>query len=188
MERYFSDVRHTDVTDYLIEGGIKALLVNAERLMKNPNNLDARAEVQWLASVAHNNLLDAGRAADWGSHRIEHELSAQYGLTHGEGMAVVFTAWTKYAAGIKPWKLAQLANRVFGVDCFDHTEEEMAYILSERLRTYFKSLGLRTTLSEMGIDDTHFEEMAKRATKGGTVGHYIPMNAEAFVKVLRLAI
>ena len=77
MERYFSDVRHTDVTDYLIEGGIKALLVNAERLMKNPNNLDARAEVQWLASVAHNNLLDAGRAADWGSHRIEHELSGQ---------------------------------------------------------------------------------------------------------------
>lgn len=188
MERYFSDIRHTDVTDYLIEGGIKALLVNAERLMKNPNNLDARAEVQWLASVAHNNFLDAGRAADWGSHRIEHELSAQYGLTHGEGMAVVFTAWTQYAAGIKPWKLAQLANRVFGVDCFDHTEEEMAYILSERLRTYFKSLGLRTTLSEMGIDDTHFEEMAKRATKGGTVGHYIPMNAEEFVKVLRLAI
>lgn len=93
LERYFSDVDHTDVTDYLIEGAVKALLVNGERLVKHPDDLNARAEVQWLASIAHNNLLDTGRIADWGSHRIEHELSAQYGITHGEGMAVVLVAW-----------------------------------------------------------------------------------------------
>ena len=101
LERYFSDEKNSDTTDYLIEGAIRALLVNADRLLVDPANINARAEIQWLASVSHNNFLDAGRRADWGSHRIEHELSAQYNITHGEGMAVVFTAWTKYIADIK---------------------------------------------------------------------------------------
>lgn len=188
LERYFSDVKHTDVTDYMIEGGIKALMLNAERLMKDPQNIDARAEVQWLASVAHNNFLDAGRAADWGSHRIEHEISAQYGITHGEGMAVVLCAWTKFAAKEKPWKLAQLADRVFGVDRFNYTEEEMALILSDKLREYFRMLNLKTTLTEMGIGKEHFEEMAARATRNGTVGHYILLDAEKFRQILELAI
>lgn len=189
LERYFSDVKHTDVTDYLIEGGIKALLVNAERLLQNPKNLDARAEVQWLASVAHNNLLDTGRAADWGSHRIEHELSAQYGLTHGEGMAVVLTAWTKYMAKEKPWKLAQLSQRVFGTDAFNYSEEESALILSQKLKAFFQSLGLRVTLQELNISREHFEEMALRATKDGsqTVGHYVLLDQQRILDILELA-
>ena len=133
LERYFSDVKNSDTTDYLIEGAIRSLLLNGERLIKDPKDINARAEIQWLASVAHNNFLDAGRAADWGSHRIEHELSAQYNITHGEGMAVAITAWVKYMAGVKPWRPALLATRVFGVDSYDHDEEERARILSEVL-------------------------------------------------------
>ncbi|MFP9075864.1 iron-containing alcohol dehydrogenase, partial [Enterococcus faecalis] len=63
------------------------MLLNADRLLDDLSDINARAEIQWLASVAHNNFLDAGRSADWGSHRIEHELSAQYHIVHGEGMA-----------------------------------------------------------------------------------------------------
>lgn len=187
LERYFSDVKHTDVTDYLIEGAVQALLINGERLMKNPQDFDARAEIQWLASVAHNNLLDTGRIGDWGSHRIEHELSAQYGITHGEGMAVVLVAWTKYVAKVKPWKLAQLAVRVFHVDSFNYSEEEQAEILSEKLQDYFSSLHLKTTLSELGIGEEHFAQMAERATKNGPVGHYVPLDKERFIEVLKLA-
>ena len=89
LERYFSDEKYSDTTDYLIEGAIRALLVNADKLIANQKDVNARGEIQWLASVAHGGFLDAGRRADWGSHRIEHELSAQYNITHGEGMAVV---------------------------------------------------------------------------------------------------
>ena len=188
LERYFSDAKHSDTTDYLIEGAIKALLLNADRLIENPQDVNARAEVQWLASVAHNNFLDAGRIADWGSHRIEHELSAQYGITHGEGMAIVFTAWTKYAAEVKPWRLALLASRVFGVDAYDYTEKERALKLSEILETFFKKIGVKTRLTELGISDKDFDTMAKRATRNGTVGHYIPLDAKAFTEVLKLAI
>lgn len=188
LERYFSDEKYSDTTDYLIEGAIRALLVNADRLLKDPKDVNARGEIQWLASVAHNNFLDAGRRADWGSHRIEHELSAQYNVTHGEGMAVAMTAWTKYMAVKKPWRLALLASRVFGADPYDYSETERAFILSEKLEAFFRKLGLKVRLSELGIDDKDFEVMAKRATRNGSVGHYEPLDAEAFVEILKLAL
>lgn len=190
LERYFSDVEHTDVTDYLLEGAVRALLVNGDKLMRNPKDLNARAEIQWLASIAHNNLLDTGRIADWGSHRIEHELSAQYGITHGEGMAVVMTAWLRYAAKVKPEKPAQLAQRVFGIDSFNHTPEEMVLLLSDKLELFFKELGLATTLRELGITEEHFEVMANRATKDGAqpVGHYILLDPVRFTEILKLAL
>ncbi|MCR4775010.1 MAG: iron-containing alcohol dehydrogenase [Saccharofermentans sp.] len=188
LERYFSDERNSDTTDYLIEGAIRALQVNARRLIKDPTDINARAEIQWLASVAHNNFLDAGRSADWGSHRIEHELSAQYNITHGEGMAIVFVAWTKYMAKIKPWRLALLASRVYGKDPYDFNEEERAFLLSEELEKFFVSLGLKTRLNQLGIDDKDFEVMAKRATAGGNVGHYVPLDAQKITDILKLAL
>ncbi len=188
LERYFSDELHSDTTDFLIEGAIRALLVNGDRLIADPTDINARGELQWLASVAHNNFLDAGRRADWGSHRIEHELSAQYNITHGEGMAVVLVAWTKYMAERKPWRPALLAARVFGADTFLYSEKERAYILAGELERIFRKLSLRTTLTELGIDDRDFEIMAKRATRNGTVGHYLPLTAEAITDILKLAL
>lgn len=188
LERYFSDEKNSDTTDYLIEGAVRALLVNADRLIEDPTNINARGEIQWLASVAHNNFLDAGRSADWGSHRIEHELSAQYNITHGEGMAIVFTAWTKYIADIKPWRLALLASRVYGKDPYDYSEKERALLLSDELEKFFKKLGIKTHLSELGIDGKDFEVMAQRATKGGNVGHYVPLDSQKIVEILKIAL
>ncbi len=190
LERYFTHVKNVDTTDFLIEGAIKALIINAERVMENPSDYHARAEIQWLASIAHNNLLDTGRIACWGTHRIEHELSAQYGITHGEGMAVVFIAWIKHMALRKPVKLAQLANRVFHCDYHDYSEEKAAMYLSKELTCFFKSLQLKITLSELAIDSTDFEEIALRATHNDTepVGHYIPLYSKDIVDILTLAL
>ena len=188
LERYFSDAKNSDTTDYLIEGAVRALLVNARKLKADPEDLNARAEISWLASVSHNNFLDAGRIADWGSHRIEHELSAQYNITHGEGMAVVFTAWTKYLADIKPWRLAQLASRVYGYDPVNYDEKERALLLSEELERFFRSLDLKTHLTELGIGDEDFDLMAKRATGGKTVGHYLPLDDRKIIDILKIAL
>ena len=205
LERYFSDEKNSDTTDYLIEGAINALLLNGRRVIELidkfspdgkipdelaslPEYINAKAEIQWLASVAHNNFLDAGRSADWGSHRIEHELSAQYNITHGEGMAIIFTAWTRYVAGVKPWRPALLANRVFKIDSYDYNEEERALLLSEKLKEFFKSLGIAVTLGELGIGDADFEAMAERATRNGAVGHYVKLDKERFVEVLKEAL
>lgn len=188
LERYFSDELYSDTTDYLIEGAIKALLVNTDKLLVNLEDVNARGEIQWLASVAHGGFLDAGRSADWGSHRIEHELSAQYDLVHGEGMAIVMSAWIRYIAKYKPWRAALLANRVYGVDAHNYSEQERAYILADKLNEFFKKIGLKTRLSELDIDDSDFKIMAQRATKNGKVGHYLPLDTEDIIKVLELAL
>lgn len=199
LERYFSDTTDSDTTDYLIEGAIKALLVNANRIIElyrensveelqdSREYLDAKAQIQWLATVAHNNFLDAGRRADWASHRIEHELSAEYNITHGEGMAVVLLAWIRYMANEKPWRPALLASRIYGADSYDYSSRQQALILADRFEELFKTLEIATTLQELNIDNTRFEIMAKRATRNGAVGHYLPIDETRFVDILKLA-
>lgn len=189
LERYFTMTEYVDTTDFLLEGAIKALILNASRLKKNPADYNARAEIQWLACIAHNNILDTGRATDWASHRVEHELSGQYNITHGEGMAIVLVAYVRYMAKLAPEKMAQLANRVYDVDYHDYSTEEMALILAEKLKSFFSELGLATSLAQLNIDSRHFDEMAQRATgANGTVGHYIPLDKKAFIEVLNLCL
>lgn len=190
LERYFTNTEHVDTTDYLIEGAIKALMLNGERVMETPQDYNARAEVQWLASIAHNNLLDTGRASDWASHRVEHEISAQYGITHGEGMAIVLLGYLEYIAKNHPHKTAQLANRLYQVDYNNYNECEMTLILRNHLSQFFKKLNLKTSLKELNITEEHFMEMALRATNNNQskVGHYYPLDKDKFIEVLKLCL
>ena len=103
-------------------------------------------------------------------------------------MAVVLVAWTKYMAERKPWRPALLATRVFGADSFLYNEKERAYILADELERFFKKLSLKTTLTGLGIGTDDFAVMAKRATRNGAVGHYLPLTAEAIQDILKLAI
>ena len=104
-------------------------------------------------------------------------------------MALVLTAYIRYMAEKKPEKPAQLARRVFGIEPNDYDSTEAAYVLADEFEAFFKSMKLRTRLSEFGIGDTHFEEMALRATKGDTikVGHYTGLDAKECIEVLKLA-
>lgn len=190
IERYYSDIEYTDTTDYMIEGLLKALILNSYRLINNPSDINARSEVFLMSIFSHNNILDSGRMADWASHRIEHEISAEYDITHGEGMAVVLVAYTKYLATRKPNKLAQLANRLFNIDYANHSKEEMALMLAENLEKFYIDLGLRTRLSKFNIDDSNFEKMALRATKNDTtkIGHYLGLDSKEIIEVLNIAL
>ena len=190
IERYYSDIEYTDTTDYMIEGLLKALILNSYRLINNPSDINARSEVFLMSIFSHNNILDSGRMADWASHRIEHEISAEYGITHGEGMAVVLVAYTKYLATRKPNKLAQLANRLFNIDYANHSKEEMALMLAKNLEKFYIDLGLRTRLSKFNIDNSNFEKMALRATKNDTtkIGHYLGLDSKEITEVLNIAL
>lgn len=190
LERYFSEVDHTDITDYLLEGAIRATLVNGVKLMGDLENYDLRAEMSLTAIIAHNNSLELGREPDWGSHRIEHELSGQYGVVHGEGMVVVTLAWMKYVSRFSPKQFVKYGIRVFEIDPVIYTEGEIIDLAIEKTKEFFVKLGMKTTLTELEIDDTHFETMADRATKGDmqTVGHLKSLNSSDIVEILKLAI
>ena len=96
MERYFTSVKNVELTDRLCEATLKTVINNAPILMKEPKNYDARAEIMWAGSIAHNDLLGTGRQGDFMSHMIEHELSGIYDIAHGAGLSIVFPAWMKY--------------------------------------------------------------------------------------------
>lgn len=189
MERYFTRVEHVELTDRLITAGMKTILHNAPKVMANPRDYDAMAEVMWTGTLAHNTLLHTGRVGDWGSHKVEHELSASYDIAHGAGLSIVFPAWMKYAVKQYPHKLAQFATDIFDVpECFG-SETEIALEGISRLEAFYRSLNMPTRLSEAGILGADYAALATRAlpTEESSVGFYIPLHRQDIVEIYKLA-
>ncbi|MEF2794605.1 MAG: iron-containing alcohol dehydrogenase, partial [Hydrogeniiclostridium sp.] len=116
MERYFTNTAHVDLTDRLCESTMRTVMLHAGRVLENKRDYDAWAEIMWAGTIAHCNLLGTGREQDWASHNIEHELSAQYDIAHGAGLAIIFPAWMKYVNACNRGRFVQFAVRVMGVD------------------------------------------------------------------------
>lgn len=190
LERYFTTVKDVNLTDRLIEGAIEGLMVTASKLQKNPEDYQVRAEIMWAAIVAHNSFLECGREPDWASHRIENELSAEYGITHGEGMAIVFPAWMKYTSQSLPKKFLQLGSRLFNLDQYEYDDEEIIDIVIKKFKEYFSNVGMHQNLREVGIKDTSkFKQMALNATQNDTtpVGHFKKLSSDDIVKIYEFA-
>lgn len=187
MERYFSNTENVEVTDRISEGLLKAIINEAPKVIANPEDYDARANIMWSGTLAHNGLCGTGRLDDWATHGLEHELSALYGVTHGAGLAVMFPAWMTYAAESNPGKIAQFARRVFDVAEADDHKAALHGI--SKLKEFFRSIGMPTTLSELGVDDPDIERLATKVTetKGKVFGNYIPVDYETAKKIYTLA-
>ncbi len=184
MERYFTNVKDVELTDRLCEATMKTVINNGLIIMKEPNNYGARAEVMWAGSIAHNDFLGTGRAGDFASHMIEHELSAIYDIAHGAGLSIIFPSWMKYAYKYNVARFAQFAARVWNVDDNLFSMESMALEAIKRLLSFYKELGLPTTLKEADIPAARFEEMAEKAVK---LGNIKKTNAEDIVEIYKLS-
>jgi alcohol dehydrogenase YqhD (iron-dependent ADH family) len=163
MERYFTNTPKRDVTDGLCESTLKAVMKNAEILVRDKRDYDAWAEVSFAGTLAHTGLMGLGRSQDWASHKLEHELSASYDVAHGAGLAVVTPSWMRYVYHDNPGMFRQFAENVMGVN---PASDDDAVINEgiDRLERFFKSLGLPSTLREFGICEDDFERMAKKVT------------------------
>ena len=170
MERYFTKVENTELTDRMIEAVAVTIINNAIKADDNPTDYNTRAEIMLSGTFAHNNLLDCGRIGDWGSHNIEHELSGSYDIAHGAGLSIIFPAWIKYVWREMPQRFARFAEKVWGVEYYPGQEEHAVNMMIERLKSWYRHLGLPVTLTEAGIDDSKFEEMAHRALVGREKG------------------
>ncbi len=185
MERYFTSVTDVDLTDRLCEATMKTVINNGLIVMKEPENYSARAEVMWAGSIAHNDLLATGRAGDFASHMIEHELSALYDIAHGAGLSIIFPAWMKYVYKYNLPRFAQFATRVWNVDDNFFSMEDMALEAIKRQINFYKELGLPTTLKEAGLPAERFEEMAKNAVK---LGNIKKTTVEDIVEIYKLSV
>jgi len=190
IERYFTTTAHVDLTDRLCEGALKAVIENAPLLFENTNNYDARAEIMWASTLAHNDLLSTGRIGDFASHQVEHEMSGIYDVAHGAGLAVVLPAWMKYTYSRDVTRFVKFAVRVWNVENYFDSPERTALEGIQRMTDFFKQIGLPTTLGELSILDDRLEEMASKCTNGGTktVGNCTKLNKEDVLQVLKLAL
>lgn len=179
MERYFSTTSRVEVTDRLAEGILLALITEAPKAMADPSDYQARANIEFAGTLAHNGLVGCGRREDWVSHFMEHEISAMYPkVAHGAGLAVVMPAWMAFMAHHKPSKVAQLGRRVFGVGAKDDRTAAIETVAS--IRAFFGAvLRLPLTFKGLGIEEPDIDGMVERLhrNKGGNIGGYYKLNS-----------
>ncbi len=190
MERYFTQVKHVDLTDRLIEATMKTILYYTPMALKSPEDYDVRAEIMWAGTIAHNNLLNTGRIGDWSSHAIEHELSALRDVAHGAGLAVIFPAWMKYCYKDNIDRFLQFAVRVMGVELSFDRKEECILTAIDRLEAFYTSIGMPTRLPELGFTENDLAPMAKKLaqSRGGELGNFKVLREEDILNIYKLAI
>lgn len=178
FERYFSNTPHTAVTDRLCEGLLMAIMEEAPKVMAQPDDYEARANIMWAGTMAHNGVCGTGREEDWASHFMEHELSALYGVTHGAGLAVIFPAFLKVVAPLRPHRVVQLSERVLGVEAGGRSEADIMAEGIARLQAFWSSLGLPATLAGLGIEKPDIDALvaAVHRTKGEPIGNYVKLD------------
>lgn len=189
MERYFTNSTGTEVADRMCEGVLRAIIDTTPKVLANPQDYDARANLMWAGTVAHNGTCGIGCVEDWASHFIEHEVSAVYNVTHGAGLAVIFPAWLTYMASHNVRKVEQWARRVWDVE---PSADAKAVALEgvKRFKQFLKSIGMPVTFAELGIDSPDIPLLVNKLheDKGELVGNYVPLDREASRAVMELAL
>ncbi|MBP5202259.1 iron-containing alcohol dehydrogenase [bacterium] len=186
FEQYFS-YPDAALQDHMSEAVLKTVIENAPIVLKEPENYEARANIMWAGTVALNGLLELGKDGDWATHMIEHELSAKYDITHGVGLAILTPSWMRHVLDDKNCsKFAKYGRNVWGITEKDDMKTALQAI--EKTSDFFKSLGLPQKLSEIGIDDSKFEEMAASALKNCPIGRFKPLSKEDIVAIYRMSL
>jgi hypothetical protein len=190
METYFDLHNDLYMLDTVMEGLMKTVIKYAPIALQEPDNYEARANLMWASTWAINGFLFGGKPLSWSCHPIEHELSAFYDITHGLGLAIITPRWMKYMLNEKTaYKFYQFGVNVFGIDASLPAMEvgEKAIQLVEKF--FYETLGLKSTLTEVGIDETHFSDMAKQAVALNDTEHmFIPMTEDDIVEILKMSL
>ena len=183
FEQYFS-YPDASLQDHMSEAVLKTVIENAPVVVAEPENYEARANIMWAGTVALNGLLELGKDGDWATHMIEHELSAKYDITHGTGLAILTPHWMKHVLDEENcYKFAAYGRNVWGITEKDDMEAALQAI--EKTSDFFKSIGLPQKLSEIGIDDSKFDEMAESALKNSRIGTFKELGKKDIVEIYR---
>lgn len=185
-ERYFSPTKDVALTDNLCEAVMRTVVEEGSRVMANPADYQARANIMWAGTLAHNDICGVGRVQDWASHGIEHELSALYDCAHGAGLAVVMPAWMTYVRDTDAARFARFAHNVFGVG-FDLSDDAASVAGIAAFRRWLGSLGLPLTFKDLGAKEEDIPLLVKTMNlSGNTLGGFKPLTDADVAAIYRL--
>lgn len=190
MERYFSPVGNLELTDKIAEGLLRTMIKYGKLSLENPHNYEARAEIMWASSLAHNGLTGCGGIGDWSTHQLEHDLGGVYDIAHGAGLSAVWGSWARYVYKENPKRFVQFAENVFGIEKIG-TDEEVAIKGIEAMENFYKDIEMPISISETGItlSDEDVEMLAEKCSNNGTryIGSFKKLFKEDMAKIYSMA-
>ena len=192
MERYFSKYEDMTLTDSISEALLRTVKDSALTVMNNPKDYRHRAQIMWAGSLAHNDLTECGTEKDFATHRLEHELSALFGVTHGAGLAALWPSWARYVMKNHLSRFVQFAVNVMGVtNDFAHPEETAEKGI-RALEDWYRKIGMPTNIHELlgrEISDKEIDIMVEKCSRGGTItlGAMEVLKTEDMRKIYELA-
>ncbi len=192
MERYFCNHQDMTLTDALAEALLRTVKDCAIDVLRDPEDYRARAQIMWAGSLSHNNLMECGLEKDFATHRLEHELSALFGATHGAGLAALWPSWARYMLPRHTSRFVQFAVNVMGVGNDFTSPEQTAEKGIRAMERFYKEIGMPINMHELlgrDITDEEIEEMADKCSRGGTitVGSLERLGREEMVEIYRMA-
>ena len=192
MERYFSKYEDMTLTDAISEALLHTVKDSVFEVLRNPEDYRHRAQIMWAGSLAHNDLTECGMEKDFATHRLEHELSAVYGVTHGAGLAALWGSWARYVLPKHVGRFAQFAVNVMGIANDFAYPEATAQKGIEATERFFSAIGMPISISELlgrVITDEEINTLADRCSRGGTitVGAMEVLDREAMRTIYQMA-
>ncbi|MGC8744239.1 MAG: iron-containing alcohol dehydrogenase [Verrucomicrobiia bacterium] len=186
MEQYMTYPVYAPLQDRQAEAILMTLIEEAPKVLKNPRDYNSRAAIMWCATQALNGLIACGVPQDWTTHMIGHELTAFYGLDHAKTLAIVMPAVLRHQLKNKEQKLIQYGNRVWGIS----SEKPGAALEAiDKTEQFFRSVGMKTKLSENGIGKERFQEIANRfKSRGMKLGEHQAIGPEQVIEILNLCL
>ena len=191
-ERYLTNSKEVEVTDRLIEALLLTMKHEGPRVIENPNNYEARANIMWAGMMAHNNSCGVGRSQDWNSHTIEHELSALYDCAHGAGLAVTMPAVFRYVYKHDVTRFAKVAVRVWGCEMDYENPERTALEGIDALENFLYSIGMPGNLEDLGGDADDIPKLVntlcRTSGRNGSISGFVTLNEEDCTNIYKLMI
>ncbi len=188
FERYFTNTREVEITDRLCEAVLLTMVKETPRVIEDPNNYEARANIMWAGMVAHNNIVGVGRDQDWNSHGLEHELSGLYDVAHGAGLAVMMPAWMEFVHSHDVMRFCQMATRVFGCQMNFEDPEITALEGIRRFREFLHSIGMPINFEELGAKQKDIPTLVQKLGVGnGKRAGFVELSAEDCAEIYRIA-
>lgn len=189
MERYFTNTKEVEITDRLCEGILLTIINETPKVIIEPDNYGARANIMWAGMVAHNDICGVGREQDWATHGMEHELSALYDVAHGAGLAVMFPAWMKYVMRHDIMRFAQFAVRIWGCQMDFQHPENTAKKGIEKLEQFLVSIGMPIRFAQLGAKAEDIPLLVKNMQLGNkTLGSFVKLTENDIRKIYELAV
>lgn len=188
FEQYYHTAKNAPLQDRLCEAVLTTVIETAPKLLNDLENYEYRETILYNGTIALNNMLRMGTTGDWGSHNIEHAVSAVHDIPHAGGLAIIFPNWLRYTMEKGQDKTKQMAIRVFNVDPEGKSDEEIAKLGIDHLRKFWSSLGAPEKLSHYDIDESTLDEMSQKAMARGKFGGFYSMEKEDVKKVLEMSL